>query len=672
MGGIMRYPALAGSALVKGALQGTGMVGDLDAWTHRLFTQSVFDPLHRIVTGQPATRALEAVGVPSLKTGLHDPVSGQYQGLPSGTVIDPLTGKPADTALGQAAGGGLTSTNLLSAGRAAGVVDNPALTPQTTGEKYTSATAEGVGGMLPYLPLGGTNPASLLRGTFQGAGAGAGGELGAETFPNYPDLARAAGSIGGLLLGGRAFDIGNRATSAARGLTTPAQDAYRNLNIDPTLAGDVTGRPFWQMLQAYGARAPGGAGRIEHASETALGQWGSALEQTADGFGQARTAQEAGTALQREARDWMDRWRQAQTNAEAAVSARVPVTAPVDLTPVNQVLNATTRRMPGLPNVANIHTNPTFQEIRTALATDAPNGVARWEDVRQWRSAVGEELERSLLSRDGNQAAWRRLYGSLSQSLGDTAFANNAHQEWAAANNVTSQGHQFVENVLGNIINGRTVAANTIKPEAAAASAMQDSRLGGTTLQAIRDEMPAAADQLAAYKLRDIAAQPAGAPVNAAGVSPNRFVTGLSPRNLAPEARDALFANDPYLASRLDDLTTVGQRMRATEQYLNRSNTGAHLATGHAAAGVIGAPFAAYEGYREGGLGGGVAGLLGSLAFPFLPGFVAGRLASTPTLTRYVAAPTTALQTGLNAGRLSGATLRGAALAPEFRGLLGP
>jgi hypothetical protein len=416
------------------------------------------------------------------------------------------------------------------------------------------------------------------------------------------------------------------------------------------------------MLQAYGARAPGGAGRIEHASGEALGQWGTALEDTATGYGQARTLQEAGTAQQREAFQWMDRWNQAQTNAEAAVAARVPVTAPVDLAPVNQVLNATTRRMPGLPNVADIHANPTFQELRTALATDAPTGVARWEDVRQWRSTVGEELERSLLSRDGNQAAWRRLYGSLSQALGDTAFAHNAGQEWAAANNVTSQGHQFVENVLSDIVNARTPAANTIAPADAAASALQGSRLGGTKLQAIRDEMPAAADELAAYKLRDVAAQPAGAPVNAAGVSPNRFVTGLSPRNLSPEAQDALFAGDPYLAGRLADLTTVGQRMRATEQFLNRSNTGAHLATGHAVAGVIGSPFAAYEGYREGGIGGGIAAGLGSLAFPFLPGFAAGRLASTPAITRYLASPTTTLRTGLGA----------AALYPELRGLLGP
>ena len=382
--GFWRNPALAASYLAKGALTGAGAIGDLQGFLDRQFVQSVYDPLHRAVGLGPAGRAFAAAAEP----------------------------KP------------LGSTSLVSGGKALGAVDRPDLAPQTTGEHYLASTAEGVGGALPYLWMGGANPAALARNAVQGGAAGAVGEAGAQAFPEHANAARAIAGLGGLALGGKAFDLGNKAVGAATGTaaTTPLQNAYRNLGIEQRLAGDVAQSPFAQMLQGYAARSPLGAGIVNPAREKAVGQWGQALDDTASGYGAARTPQEAGAAQQRGAWNWFSRFRQAQGAAEQAVAARVPVTAPVDLAPTNRVLNDITRRMPGLPTVAGIHENPTFQALRTGLAADAPTGVARWEDIRQWRSVIGEELEKSLVSRDGNQEAWRRLYGSLSQSLGDTAF----------------------------------------------------------------------------------------------------------------------------------------------------------------------------------------------------------------------------------------------------------
>jgi hypothetical protein len=641
LGGFMRYPAMAGSELVKGALKSAGALGDLENWTHSLFTRGIYDPLYRMVTGQPASRALAAT--------------------PGN---DPLTGQPATDVLGRLAGGGFNSTNLVAGGKALGAVDRPDLIPQTTGEKYLASTAEGVGGALPFLPLGGTNPASLLRGATQGGVAGAAGEAGAQVLPEHADAARAVAGLLGFGVGGKAFDLVNKAASAARGLTSPVVDAYRNLGIEPTLAGDVTGSPFMQQLQALGGKSLAGGGRVGEARNRAIDQWGQALDETATGYGAARTPQEAGAALQDESRAWMQQWRQAQQTAEQAVAAKVPVTATVDLAPVNQVLNAATRRMPGLPSVAGIHDNPTFQNLRTALATDAPTGTARWEDIRQWRTAVGEELERSLLSGDGNQAAWRQLYGSLSRSLGDTAFAHNAHDEWRVANEITSQGHQFVENAVGKFINARNPTANTIAPEDAYRAAMRGSNVGGSTLQDIRQQMPAAADELAAYKLRSAgSATLQNAPGTA--VSPRTLVSNLSPQKLAPEARDALFASDPDLARRVQDLTTVGERMRATEQFVNTANTGGYLGTMEAIMGMLAAPAAAVGAWKAGSGGPlAAASALGSLAAPLLPGYIAGRATTSPALTRFLAAPTTPT------GPTSLPTIV-SRLYPELRGLLG-
>lgn len=625
MPGMMRYPAMAGSALASGAAAGLGAIGDLDNFLHRQFTQGVFDPLHRLVMGRPATAALAA----------------------SNAGTDPLS-----------------STDLVSGLQSAGIANRPDLTPQNAGERYLTSIASGVGGMLPYLPLAGVNPASIARGLLQGAAAGAGGEFGAETFPDYPLAARAAGGIAGLYGGGKAFDLANRLAGAAIAPTSPLTDAYRNLGIDQTLGGDVTGEPLMQMMQAYASKSPGGVNRIHAASEHAIGQWGTALQDTADSYGQSATMQEAGKVLQDESRAWLGRWNQAQQAAEAAVSAKVPPTAPVDVSPVQQLLTQTANRMPGLPNVAAIHTNPVFERLRDALSQDAPNGVVPWSDMRAWRTAVGDQLEQSLLSRDGNQAAWRQLYGSLSHALGTTAAANGAGPEWFNANAVTHQGHQFVENTLSEFLDARSPKANTIAPEAAAKAAFAGARQGGSTLDAIRQEMPAAADELAAFKLRDMGAATPGSQ-NAAGtrVSPGSFVTQLSPRNLSPEATDALFGADPVLAQRVRDLARVGESMRNTERFMNTSNTASHLATGHAIGGVMAAPFATYEGYREGGVPGAIAGGAGAFLLPFVPSYAAARLATSPGLAGLLASPAAvSAPSGL---------LGSAALYPQLRGALG-
>lgn len=624
--GFWRTPAMAGSYLAKGALAGAGALGDLEGFLHRQFTSGLYDPLHRAVGLGPADRATEVAAQPSP----------------------------------------LSSTTLLAGGRALGAVDRPNLAPQTTGEHYLASTAEGIGGTLPYLWMGGLNPAAIGRNVIQGAAAGAGGEAGAQAFPQYADAARAVAGLGGLALGGKAFDLGNKAVGSIAGTaaTTPLQDAYRNLGIEQRLAGDVAQSPFAQMLQGYAARSPLGAGIVNPARERAVGQWGQALDNTASGYGAARTPQEAGTALQNEAVNWFGNFRQAQSAAEQAVAAKVPVTAQVDLAPVNQVLNAATRRMPGLPSVAGIHNNPTFQKLQTALAADAPTGVARWEDIRQWRTAVGEELEKSLVSQDGNQAAWRQLYGSLSQSLGRTAFNHNASNEWQAANEVTSQGHQFIERILNNVINHPNPAQNTITAENAYSAAMTGAQRGGTILNDIRQQMPAAADELAAAKLL----QSGRATMqNAAGteISPRTLVSNLSPNRLAPEARDALFGHNPALAQRVEDLTRVGEGMRRGEGYYNWSGTGGHIATGQLLAGLGGAGYGAYKGYMDpenGGLWGAATGAIGPAVAALAPGYIAGHAVTYPGLTRFLATPSMA-----PAASLPSTVLKA---YPELRGLL--
>lgn len=242
MGGILRTPAMIASGLAKGVAQGAGAIGDLQGLM-QMGVDAAYAPLRRAVTG-------------------------------SNPPMTPITSN-------------LGSSELLRRGVQIGAVDRPELQPQTKGERLLAAGAEGVGGMLPFAPLGaGSAAVNLARGAVQGGAGGATGEAAADLFPNHPLLARLGGNILGAVGGGAAFNAGNRIAGAATGASTPTLDAYRALGIKPTLAGDVTGSPTAQMIQAYAARAPGGAGRVHAASEKAVEQWGRALEDTASNIGQ--------------------------------------------------------------------------------------------------------------------------------------------------------------------------------------------------------------------------------------------------------------------------------------------------------------------------------------------------------------------------------------------------
>jgi hypothetical protein len=205
---------------------------------------------------------------------------------------------------------------------------------------------------------------------------------------------------------------------------------------------------------------------------------------------------------------------------------------------------------------------------------------------------------------------------------------------------------------------------NQISPEQAATNAFSGSANGGTTLQAIRQQMPQAADELAAFKLRDMGLANAGQQnATATRLSPGTFVTDSA--KLSPQAADALFGTDPALAQRVQDLATVGGSMKGTERFMNNSNTGAHGAATHIMAAPIAAMEGAVRGHEFGGWPGAAAGLIGGAAAPFAPSWLAGRLTTSPMLTRALAAPPAATL-------LPSAPLSIGASLPGVRGLLAP
>lgn len=604
--------------------------------------------------------ALDLAGVPgSVMATLPKPPP-----VPSYSVPPPTDDPIAQLA---AAGHGLSlpsSQDLLTGAKSMGLIDQPSQQPQGEGERLLAAAARGAGGTLP-LALGG-GIGALAKAGLQGAASGIGGEIGQRYLPvsESPAISALAGVVAGQGAGGATFGALSRGANALRGIGNPVVEAYDLANVKPRLAGDVTGSPFLQGVQSLAMRSPFG-GRALHAAKNSADDFANSIEDTATGLGGARSATDAGLTLQGGMRQWLTDWRQAQTNAEAAVDAKVSSVAPVPIAPVMNTLQRTAGAMQGAPNVASVMTDPVFKDLSAALASDAGigTGTLPWETMRAWRTKVGEKLDQSLVSRDGTDAAWKSLYGSLSGALGDTAHNAGAAGEWAAVNDISSRGHQFIDTIGNNILN-HFGAHNTIPPEQAASFALANSGLGGSNLKQLRQEMPGAVDNLAAYKLRDMATATPGRQTQQNPISANTFSTELN--RLSPEARDALFGGiDPKIAA----LQTVAERGKDTySRFGNPSGTSS--ANQHA--GLLGFPMAIAGGVfagRETGIpGGGAIGAAGA-TLPYLAGPVASNLTAREALTRYLAAPTGG--PGVGASRLYRAAGAWPSLQPILEGAAG-
>jgi hypothetical protein len=573
-----------------------------------------------------------------------------------------------------------TTEQMQSGLRNLGAIQQPIQQPRNEGERILGAGFEGLGSTVPLAGIGGLGGLLARTGktALQGFGSGVGSEVGRDVFGEAPNAGSLAGLLAGQAAAGGLYGMAGRGANALRGSGNPVIDAYDLIGVKPRLAGDVTGRPMLQGMQQAAMSAPYGGGAL-HAARQGANEFGAAVENQASRFGLARTPDEAGYALQQGGRNWMQGFRNAQQTAENAVSARVPGTTEVSLAPVSHVLDQTARELPDAPHIAAVMTNPTFRDLSSAIRADLrnPPGYANdpmfstegtiptqsnrvglsWDSARALRTRVGQELENALVSRDGTDKTWKRIYGAISETLGDTAAAHGAGAEWQAANQITNQGHQFIENTLSNIIN-HPGAQNSIPPSAAANFALGEARHGGTRLAELRAMMPEATNQLASYKLREMASALPNRATEATPTSATTFSTDLN--RLRPEARTALFGN---YNPELDALQTVAERGKETYQrYGNPSGTAGMM---HWLSQLT-APFAVSGAYQAGAAAGGpTAGLVGAglAAVPYAAGPILGGLTTKEALTRYLAAPV--------GGPGSGASraYRGAAALPSIYGL---
>lgn len=569
MEGPLRDPAMIASGVAKGAITGMGALGDLTDYGQGLVARYLHDPLYRAITGNNPPGAPPPPGI-------------------------------------------FSSSSLLAGPRAVGAVDNPALTPQDNRERNITAGSEGMGGAIPYLPLGGISAGRALLG---GTLGGVAGEQAAEAFPDHPVLARTIGNLA----------VGGAVGGAPRAAPNETEQAFTRLGITNPLPGDVLGGWRQKLTARAGDMPAGGAVRAQQAN--VIDQWGRAVDDIAGNIagpgGAPQTAQQAGQALQQSSTNWLGRFNNYSRQLWGDVDMAIPPGTPTPVTNYARTLNDVASSMPAAPATGRVLQSDFTRNLLDGLIADVQRGPLDWQSVSAIRTRIGSMITDPQLIGGPNVTELRRIYGALSSDMQAAARAQGptAQQAFDNASTFTRTGHDYIDSTISNFIGRRgAVGPGGIEPEAAYSNAMADARLGGTLLQNVRNGMPEAADQLGAYELRARGqATPGqqGVPGQGQTWSPTTFVTRTNPGNLSREATDALF---PGVQNQLDDLRTTAGAMRETERAVNRSGTGPYLATKELLDVLRNAGVAGAGGYAAAGWPGAVAGAVGGAVSPFIPG----------------------------------------------------
>ena len=528
-------------------------------------------------------------------------------------------------------------------------------TPQTPTEQNISTFNRGAAATLPSVALGGmpsvaarvpavaqpfvaaptaSAPQAVRALVAGGTGAVAGEKAaGSDLVPAWlKPTANIAAAIAGARFADVGANLGAKTYNAVAGNMSPIYDAFQRAGITPRLLGTVAGGPAGQSAEAAATRVPFASSIMRPVQENTIDQFGNSVERTAsqlDPAGIGVTAQTTGEHLQSTYRNWVDNvFNGPQGRQETTwrpLNQRM-AGASVDAQPFRAALTdaAAPPNLASMPATQQAWASGQAQRWLDALNTDIGHGNLSWEQAQAIRTRIGDAMGTPGIVDAIGMQQLRRMYAGLAQGMENSAVANGQGALFKSANAVTTEGHAFIENVGSKIAKANNPLQETVAPDKATSNILNS---GDTTMQAIRQEMPDAADVLAAYKLRQAQTAKPSVAGNYNDTSTGTFLTNMNRmRQQTPGGYGALYQN-PSVQGQLDDLTTVAQRLRATERHLNTSGTAEQLGWMQYLQGIAEAASELKPGK-----------LAGAITIPPTVGWGLGRLMTSPTATRFAAA----------------------------------
>ena len=378
---------------------------------------------------------------------------------------------------------------------------------------------------------------------------------GAENLVNRPELtpqttaekylkAGAEGLGGALALAPFGGGVAGLAAGAAGGVA--------GQGAEDLLPGNTTAKVTAGLVGGLGVQG----------SASWLGSKG--IEKIAALYGSAKTPQEAGQALQDGAKDWL-----ANTKPQLENQAWDPVNSamsekPVDIRNFTDTLQKLDANGGALKNLVSQFGGQMPSKLLDTLNNRTPIGIgfaASWEDARQLRSAIGQSMTDTSIMKDLPMRQKEALYGAITGDLRSSAHLQGPEvaEGFDAANATSSQLNDFTRDHLDKII-----GPNAQSPEKVAKSLLTSGKTGGTSLAALREQIPDSVNELTSAHL---------------------LAPKLQWGAMSPEAKLALVP-DPLHRALIDKAVKAGSSggavsdMGDTLKALTGGTIGDHIATG--------------------------------------------------------------------------------------------
>jgi hypothetical protein len=532
-------------------------------------------------------------------------------------------------------------------------------TPQTPTEQNISTFNRGTASVLPSIVVGGmptvaarvpavaqpfvaaptaSGPQAVRALVAGGTGAVAGEKAaGSDLVPAWlKPTVNIAAAIAGARFADVGANLGAKTYNAVAGNVSPTYNAFVRAGVDPRLLGTVAGGELGQSAEAAMSRVPFASSVMRPVQQNTIDQFGNSVERTAsqlDPGGVGVTAQTTGDHLQSSYRNWVDNVFNGPQGRQAAAWSPLNqrmAGASVDAAPFRSALTDAAKppNLASLPETQKAWASGQAQRWLKALNADIGSGNLTWEQAQAIRTRIGDAMGTPGIADAVGMQQLRRMYGGLAQGMENSAVANGQGTLFRDANAVTTEGHAFIENVGSKIAKANNPAQETVTPDTATKNILDS---GDTTMQAVRRELPDAADTLAAFKLRQ--AQTAKPSVAGAydDTSTGTWLTNMNrTRQQTPGGYGALYG-DPAIQGQLGDLTEVARRLRATERHLNTSGTAEQLGWMDYLRGIR-------EAASSGSVGDRLLSTAAAVTVPPTIGIGGGRLMTSPLATRFAAA----------------------------------
>lgn len=456
--------------------------------------------------------------------------------------------------------------------------------------------------------------------------------------------------------------------------TTQGQRTYqaaKRLNMqDQLLPADVGGTGT-RMATSASAMTLGGIPIAEQATK-GINALARARNATAEAAGSVRDVTGAGQAAQTGAKNFIANTEKRATQLYDAIP--IAGETPATLSNTKDALAQLNQGLQSNPELSQIISDPRMKAYEAAIAgrtEQVPTGVLdasgnpitkavqkggqlSWQDLKAFRTYVGEKAGAPALQSDTPQKALKSLYGALSEDMGATAAQQGpaAQRAFNRANTFWRGRQDRIDNVISTVL-GNDLNKN---PNAAFEGVQRMSQtIGGDPIKLgrlMRSLSPDEANTVRATVIHRMGqARPGAQDVAGEVFSPSEFVTQW---NKMDGRSKAVLFNNPQVRSAINDIAEVAGGMKAGTKYANTSKT---------ALGVNGSAL-----------------LLAALAHPILTAgaagaeFGIGSILSSPKLARILADVGKSNTQGAlraNIARLSAIAANDAGLRPQALALQG-